>query len=67
MGHKLIRRVSLDKFYELVTGDKNAFYNLCMALPNIIQKVLNETEKVSTPEDEVFEELKVIADRKIFL
>lgn len=60
MGHKLIRRVSLDKFYELVTGDKNAFYNLCMALPNIIQKV-------STPEDEVFEELKVIADKKIFL
>lgn len=64
MGHKLIRRVSLDKFYELVTGDKNAFYNLCMALPNIIQKVLNETEEVSTPEDKVFEELKVIADKK---
>ena len=64
MGHKLIRRVSLDKFYELVTGDKNAFYNLCMTLPNIIQNVLTGTEEVSAPEDKVFEELKAIADKK---
>lgn len=25
MKHKLIRRVSIDKFYELVTGEKDAF------------------------------------------
>lgn len=30
VGHKLIRRVSIDKFYELVTGEKEAFFNMCM-------------------------------------
>lgn len=39
-----IRRVSIDKFYELVTGEKNAFKNLCQILPKVIDDIINETE-----------------------
>lgn len=64
MGHKLIRRVSMDKFYELVTGEPDAFYKLCMILPDIIHKVTMENEEVSTPEDTVMKELNEISDSK---
>ena len=30
VGHKLIRRVSLDQCYALVTGQDDAFYHMCM-------------------------------------
>lgn len=40
VGHKLIRRVSIDRFYALVTGEDDAFYKICMALPNTIKKLL---------------------------
>lgn len=30
VSHKRIRRVSLDKFYELVTGQEDALYQMCM-------------------------------------
>ncbi len=56
-GHKLIRRISLDKFYELVTGDPNAFYKICLALPNEIEYVLKNVPSVNAPDDSVFEEL----------
>lgn len=36
MSHKNIRRISMDKFYELVTGDKLAFRNLCQVLPKVV-------------------------------
>ena len=32
VGHKLIRRVSLDQFYALVTGQDDAFYQMCIAM-----------------------------------
>jgi hypothetical protein len=35
-----IRRVSMDKFYEMVTGDKNAFRNLCQVIPKVIEDVV---------------------------
>ena len=41
VGHKLIRRVSLDQFYALVTGQSDAFYQMCMVLPEIIQNAVN--------------------------
>jgi hypothetical protein len=37
-----IRRVSIDKFYELVTGEKNAFKQLVEVLPKVIDDVLEE-------------------------
>lgn len=35
-----IRKVSIDRFYELVTGDKNAFYNLCIQLSKTIENLI---------------------------
>ncbi len=62
MGHKLIRRVSMDQFYALVTGQQDAFYQICLALPGVIQKVV-ETEGANLiPHDTVFDELKAIAN-----
>ena len=61
VSHRRIRRVSLDQFYALVTDDKTAFYKMCMALPGIIEKVVNSGKGIKVPEDTVFEELKNIA------
>lgn len=44
-AHNRIRRMSMDKFYELVFGDPKAFYKLCMALPAIIEDVVNDNEE----------------------
>ena len=53
-----IRRVSIDKFYEEVTGDKNAFYQICKVLPLIIDEIISENEELSVDEDTVIKELK---------
>lgn len=60
VGHKLIRRVSMDKFYELVTGEADAFYKICMKLPCVIEQIVNGTETVS-PKDTVMQELNEAA------
>lgn len=57
VGHKLIRRVSLDQFYALVTGQDDAFFQLCMILPKVIEKAVADLDEVATPNDTVFEEL----------
>lgn len=61
VSHKRIRRVSIDQFYALVTGEKDAFFQMCMALPEVIEQVVNEDAGVKVPEDTVLEELKIIA------
>ena len=53
-----IRRVSIDKFYEEVTGNKNAFYLICKNLPNIIDEIISENKELSVEEDTVISELK---------
>ncbi|MHC5226530.1 Eco47II family restriction endonuclease [Ignatzschineria sp. LJL83] len=58
VSHKRIRRVSLDRFYELVTGDPDAFYKVCMVLPRIIEKVVQNSSEIKTPKDLVCDELK---------
>ena len=58
--HEYIRRVSIDKFYELVTGENNAFKNLCEVLPLVLDDVI-ATREVSMVEDSVFEELNQIS------
>lgn len=58
-AHKRIRRMSIDKFYELVFDDSKAFYKLCMALPLIIEDVVNDNKELSltnTVYDELIEE-----------
>jgi hypothetical protein len=37
-----IRRMSIDKFYEFVTGEKEAFKELCEVLPTVIDDVISE-------------------------
>ena len=56
--HKRIRRVSIDKFYELVTGEEDAFYQMCMALPAAIKDLLEKSDALTVPKDTVFAELK---------
>lgn len=58
VSHKLIRRVSIDEFYALVTNEKDAFYRLCLCLPSIIQKVIDNEGHSLIPHDTVFDELK---------
>ena len=63
VSHKKIRRVSLDKYYALVTGQDDALYQMCMVLPNVIEKVVSEGEDVKVPQDSVLAELKNIASQ----
>lgn len=60
--HRRIRRVSMDQFYALVTGDENAFYKMCMALPEIIDTVVNEEGAVAVPQDTVVQEVRKVAE-----
>lgn len=60
--HRLIRRVSMDQFYAILTGDEDAFYKMCMALPGVVNAVVNEEESVSVPHDTVVQELQEIAE-----
>jgi len=57
--HKNIRRVSIDKFYEIVTGEKEAFKQLVEVLPNEMDDVLNSMQRHSI-DNSVFNELKAI-------
>ena len=62
VSHKRIRRVSLDQFYALVTGQEDALYQMCMVLPKVIEKVVLEGgEDVCVPHDTVLTELKQVA------
>ena len=55
-----IRRVSMDKFYNIVTGEKNAFYQMCMQLPITIEKVIAESDNLSVQGDTVIKELSAL-------
>lgn len=44
IGNKRIRRLSIDQFYAVITGEKYAFSNICKVLPKIIAKVINFVE-----------------------
>lgn len=54
--HKKIRRMSMDKFYEMVFGDPKAFFKLCVALPTIIKDVVNSNKGLAL-NNTVYEEL----------
>lgn len=60
--HRLIRRVSIDQFYALVTSEKDAFYNMCMELPNVIERVVYAGENIKMPQDTVMPELYKISE-----
>lgn len=55
-----IRRVSIDKFYEIVTGETQAFKNLCEKLPIVIDDVITSIND-EIMQNSVFEELQRIS------
>ena len=59
MSDPKIRRISIDKFYEMTTGDSLAFKKLCEKLPMIIEDIISDGA-ASSPSNTVVEELKVI-------
>lgn len=61
VSHKRIRRVSLDNFYYLVTGQIDAFFKLCMVLPEVIKEAIEHNDEVKAPHDTVVSELQKLA------
>lgn len=61
--HRRIRRMSMDKFYELVTGDSEAFYKMCLVLPDVIETIIKGKDSI-VPKDTVIDELKAITNEK---
>ena len=59
-ANKNIRRISIDKFYEIVTNDALAFKKLCAILPTVIKDVVSDI-KTRSKENTVFEELSNIS------
>lgn len=62
VSHKRIRRVSIDKFYEIATGEEDAFYQICMMLPSVIDSVVKGEADSAVPHDTVVDELRSIAN-----
>ena len=62
VSHRRIRRVSLDQFYGLVTGDEDAFYKMCLVLPATISNVVESAGEALVPSDTVVVELRRIAN-----
>lgn len=59
-SHERIRRVSMDKFYELVFNDNLAFFKLCNKLPMILDDAIKKLQQESI-NNTVFEELNKIS------
>lgn len=59
-SNKNIRRISVDKFYELVTGPPTAFRDLCQIIPRVIDDVI-AANKTGQVENHVFAELQDIS------
>lgn len=63
VSHKLIRRVSMDKFYALLTNQEDAFFQLCMLLPGLLKETLESLNKEIVPKDTVLQELEKSAKK----
>lgn len=53
-----IRRISIDKFYEIITGDKQAFFKLIITLPQLLKEIVKEEGIIQTGENTVLSELE---------
>jgi len=62
--HEYVRRVSIDKFYEIVTGDTEAFKNLCEVLPTVLDDVVSSLD-MNIIENRVFEELESVSSNML--
>jgi len=61
VSHRRIRRVSIDQFYALVTGEEDAFYQMCRILPETIKEVVDNNHELHTPNDVAIDELRNVA------
>lgn len=61
-SHKLIRRVSMDQFFKIVTGDDKAFWKVCQVLPETIEQVIKDLDTAPVPYDTVYDELVEVGD-----
>lgn len=69
ISHKNIRRISIDKFYEIATGSATGFRDICAVLPQVIDDVIQE-QKIGNIKNSVFDELSEISPsllKSIFL
>lgn len=57
LSNKNIRKISIDKFYELVTGIPTAFLELCKVIPTVIDDVISQNNNNGTISSTVFSEL----------
>lgn len=62
-SHKLIRRVSIDQFFKIVTGDELAFWKICQALPDTLEEVIADLNAAPVPYDTVYDELTEISQK----
>jgi Eco47II restriction endonuclease len=53
-----IRKISIDKFYEIITGDKQAFFKLVVSLPPLLKEIVAEEGIIQTGENTVLTELE---------
>ena len=53
-----IRRISIDKFYEIITGDKQAFFKLVIALPPLLKEIVAKEGIIQTGENTALSELE---------
>lgn len=58
-----VYKISADKFYEILTGNKNAFFELCTALPRAVDDFLANKSKIKVGKSsDVYDELKKRCD-----
>nr|DAP96108.1 MAG TPA: Eco47II restriction endonuclease [Caudoviricetes sp.] len=57
-----LRRISIDKFYEIVTGNRDAFKKLCMQLPITIENIISRDEELQVQNDTVLDELHALSN-----
>lgn len=60
LSHEKIRRVSIDKFYEVVFGDANAFVKLCKVLPDVLDDVIEDLN-LEGIKNSVYDELALLS------
>lgn|GEM_PF-3055611 len=47
----------MDRFYALITSQDDAFYQMCMILPSVVEKVVSKMSANIIPTDSAFNEL----------
>lgn len=60
-----LRRISIDKFYQIVTGEEYAFRDICIQLPKTIDKIIENRKNLQIKEDTVIEELEKMGTDKL--